>query len=94
MITIVIVLNTLHNYFDTTISSLLEIRDKTIDQIESILQLKKVQNLSKRSIRTISKFAMTFMYNKYKANSDKKCLTAISWVTLDKTATCVVDNIS
>lgn len=46
-IAIVIVLDTLHDNFDTITASLLETRDKTIDQIQSILQLKKAKNISK-----------------------------------------------
>lgn len=44
---IVIALDTLHDNFDTTIDSLLKTGDKIIDQIQSILQSKKVKNITK-----------------------------------------------
>lgn len=47
IIAIMITLDSLHKDFDTTTTSLLETEDKTIDQIQSILQLKKAKNLSK-----------------------------------------------
>lgn len=47
MIAIVLTLNFLYEDFDTTIVSLLETDDKTIDKIQSILQSKKVKNFSK-----------------------------------------------
>ena len=45
-IAIVIALDTLHDDFDTTTASLLESGDKTIDQIQSILQSKKPKILA------------------------------------------------
>lgn len=60
MIAIVITFNSLHKNFDTTIASLLETDDKTIDQIQSILQLKEAKNLSKQAIRDIKDLAMVF----------------------------------
>lgn len=47
MIVIVIALNFLYNNFDTTTLSLLEADNKTIDQIENILQSKEANNISK-----------------------------------------------
>ncbi len=72
-IAIVIALDSLHEDFDTTTASLLETGDKTIDQIQSILQSKEAKNLSKRAIRETSDLAMAFRDRegpKRKANSD------------------------
>lgn len=49
VIAIVIALDSLHEDFDTTTASLLEAGDKTIDQIQSILQSKEAKNISKRA---------------------------------------------
>lgn len=60
---IVISLDTLHNNFDTTTTSLLEIGNMIIDQIQNILQSKETKNLSKQSIRAVRDIAMTFRDN-------------------------------
>ena len=77
MIAIVIALDSLHEDFDTTTVSLLETGDKTIDQIQSILQSKKTKNISKRATgEGIGNLAMAFRNNKApkrKANSYKEC---------------------
>lgn len=75
-IAIVIALNSLHENFDTTIASFLETGDKTIDQIQSILQFKKVKNISKQGIiRGASNFAIAFRAKepKKKANNNNEC---------------------
>lgn len=75
-IAIVIALDTLHNDFDTTTASLLEMGDKTIDQIQSNLQLKKAKNISKRTTDAVGDLAMAFRDNgapKRKANSNEEC---------------------
>ena len=76
-IAIVIDLNTLHNDFETTTTSLLEIGDKLIDKIQSILQSKKAKNISKCTTKGTGKLAMTFRNNinsfKRKANNNEKC---------------------
>ncbi len=46
-IAIVIILDTLYDDFETTITSLLESGDKIINQIQSILQSKEAKNISK-----------------------------------------------
>lgn len=73
-IAIVIALDTLHDDFDTTTASLLETGDKTIDHIQSILQLKGAKNLSKRATGDIGDLAMAFRDNpmKRKANSNEE----------------------
>ena len=76
-IAIVIALNSLHKDFDTTTASLLKIRDKTIDQSESILQSKEAKNISKQATEEgIGNLAMAFKNNnasKKKTNSHKEC---------------------
>lgn len=60
---IVISLDTLDDNFDITTTSLLEIGNMIIDQIQSILQSKEAKNLSKQSIRAVRDIAMTFRDN-------------------------------
>ena len=76
-IAIVIALDSLHDNFDMTNTSLLEAGDKTIDQIQSILQSKKAKNISKRVNGGTGNLAMIFRDSsntpKRKANSYKKC---------------------
>lgn len=60
IIAISIVLNFLYNNFDTTTTSLLEIGNKTIDKIQSILQSKKAKNLSKRATKATGNLAIVF----------------------------------
>lgn len=74
-IAIVIALDSLHEDFDTTTASLLETGDKTIDQIQSILQLKEAKNLSKRATGDTGDLAMAFRDKgpKRKVRSDDEC---------------------
>lgn len=75
-IAIVIVFYSLHKDFDTTIISLLKIDDKTINQIESILQSKNAKNISKQATKeAANNLAMTFRDKrpKKKVNSNNKC---------------------
>lgn len=60
IITIIIAFDLLYEDFDITIAGLLEMDNKTIDQIQSILQLKKVKNLSKQAIGSTSNLAIAF----------------------------------
>lgn len=46
-IAIIIALDNLHDDYDTTTASLLETGDKTIDEIQSILQFEEAKNISK-----------------------------------------------
>lgn len=71
-IAIVITLDSLHEDFDTTIASLLETGDKTIDQIQSILQSKEAKNLSKQATGDTGDLVMAFRDKrpKKKANTD------------------------
>lgn len=80
MIAIMIALDSLHKNFDTTIVSLLEASDKMIDQIQSILQSKKVKIISKQIIRGgTGNLVIVFRdlngsnVPKNKANSYKEC---------------------
>lgn len=59
-IVIVIVLDTLHDNFNITTTSLLESRDKIIDQIQSILQSKKAKIISKQAIGMTRYLVMAF----------------------------------
>lgn len=75
-IAIVIALDSLHDDFDTTTASLLETGDKTIDQIQSILQWKEAKLISKRTTGAVGDLAMTFKDNgtlKRKTNSNEEC---------------------
>lgn len=75
-IAIVIALDTLHDDFDSTTASLLEAGDKSIDQIQSILQRREAKNISKRSTGAVGDVAMAFRDNqatKRKANSNEEC---------------------
>ena len=75
-IAIVIALDSLHKDFDTTTASLLETGDKTIDQIQSILQSKEAKNLSKQATGSTGNLAMAFRDksgSKKKANSNDEC---------------------
>lgn len=74
--TIMIVLDSLYKNFNTTIASFLEIEDKMIEQIESILQSENANNISKQAIRGgASNLVMTFRNKgpKIKANNNDKC---------------------
>lgn len=51
MIAIVIAFDSLYKDFDITTTSLLEVGDKKIDQIQSILQSKNAKNISQWAIR-------------------------------------------
>lgn len=60
-IVIVIAFDSLHKDFDTTIASLLEVCNKIINQIQSILQSKETENISKQAIgRGISNLSLSF----------------------------------
>ncbi len=69
---IVIALDTLYDNFDRTTACLLESGDKTIDQINSILQSKEAKNISKRTTGAVRDLAMAFLDRKIKANSDEE----------------------
>lgn len=72
----VITLDLLHNNFDTITTSLLKSGDKTIDQIQSIFQLKKAKNISKCATRVTRNLAIAFRNNngtKKKAHRDEEC---------------------
>ena len=76
IIAIVIALDTLHDNFNTTTTSLLESENKTIDQIQSILQWKEAKNISKRATKVKEDLAMAFKDSnspKKKAYRDEKC---------------------
>ena len=76
-IAIVIALDSLHQDFDTTTASLLETGDKTIDEIQSILQSKEAKNLSKRATGNTGELAMAFRDKgapgKRKATNEYEC---------------------
>ncbi len=59
-IAIVIAFDSLHQDFDTTTASLLETGDKSIDEIQSILQSKEAKNRSKRATGDTGDLAMAF----------------------------------
>lgn len=75
IIAIVIALDTLHD--DQIIkTSLPESRDRTINQIQSILQLKKAKNMSRQATTATGDLIMAFKDNggqNEKANRDEKC---------------------
>ena len=76
-IAIVIALDTLYNNFNTTTASLvLKSGDKTIDQIQSILQSKEAKNISKWATGVTSDLAIAFRDSngpKKKAQKDEEC---------------------
>lgn len=75
-IVIVISFDILYNNFDSTTANLLEAGDKSIDQIQSILQSKEVKNISKQATGIVTNAAISFKNNqrtKKKANSNEKC---------------------
>lgn len=75
-IVIVIALDTLHDNFDSITASLLEAKDKSIDQIQSILQSREAKNISKQSTGVVADAAMSFRDNqgtKKKAKSNEEC---------------------
>lgn len=65
----------LYEDFDTTTTSLLEIGDQTINEVQSILQLKKAKNLNKRAIGATRDLAMVFRDRdkNRKASTNDKC---------------------
>lgn len=75
-IAIVIIFDILHDDFDTTTTNLLKSSDKTIDQIQSILQSKEVKNLSKQSNGAIEDIAIV-------VKDSRKSKTIIEPVTND-----------
>ena len=73
-IAIVIALDTLYEGFDMTTASLLEMVNKTIDEIQSILQSKEAKNISKRATGGTGELAMAFRdKNKRKAANHEEC---------------------
>lgn len=76
-IVIVIVLDCLHKDFNIRTTSLLKTNNKTIDQIQSILQLKKAKNLGKQAIEATGDLVMAFCNRncnrKREANTDNEC---------------------
>lgn len=75
MIAIVIALDSLHKDLNMTIASLLETGDKTIDQIQSILQSKDAKNLSKRAIGDTRDLTMAVRNKRPRRNArnNNKC---------------------
>lgn len=76
IIAIVIVLNSLHNNFDTITTSLLKTGNKSILKIQNILQSKEAKNINKYTIRETIELVMVFRnYNgsKQKVLSYKEC---------------------
>lgn len=70
-----IVLDLLYNDFDIITTSLLESKDKIINQIQSILQLRKAKNINKRTTKAIGNLAIVFKDNnnpKIKVYRDEK----------------------
>lgn len=76
-IAIVIVLNSLYEDFDIITTSLLQTGNKTIDQIQTILQSKEAKTFSKQTTGATGNLAMAFHKRncdgKRKANTNNKC---------------------
>lgn len=73
---VVITLSLFHEDFNTTTTSLLETSDKTINQIQNVLQSKKAKNISKKPTgRGTGNFAIVFRDKKFKkkTNSNNNC---------------------
>lgn len=76
IIAIVVALDSLHNNFETTTTSILEQGDKTIDEIQQILASVKAKFISKRATKVTGDLAMMFRRRnseRQKASSDNKC---------------------
>ncbi len=75
-IAIVIFLDTLHDNFDSIFTNLLEVKNKSINEIQSILQSKETKNISKQATGVVANVVILFRNNqgmKKKANSNEKC---------------------
>ena len=79
-IAIVIALDMLHDNYNTTIASMLETGNKSIDEIFAIIQSKEAKFKSKCATENIGNAVMTiqgktnnFSSQKRKTNSDKEC---------------------
>lgn len=77
---IVIVLDTLHDDYNTTTASMLETGNKSINEIFAIIQSKEAKFKSKRAIGNIGDVVITIRgktsnssSQKKKANSDEEC---------------------
>lgn len=69
----VVILNTLYKNFDTIIASLLKTKNKTINEIQNILQTKKAKNISKHVTGGTKELAIAFRDNKKKPASYDEC---------------------
>lgn len=72
-IAIVIALDSLHDDYDTTTASLPETGDKTIDEIQSILQFKEAKIIHKRTTGPVGDLAMTSRDNGTPKRKAKNC---------------------
>lgn len=75
IITIVIALDILYNDFDTTIASMLETGNKSINEIFTIIQSKEAKFKNKQAIKNIVDAVLTFCVfpPKKKATYDNLC---------------------
>lgn len=73
IISIVIIFNSLYKNFDITIANLLKIDNKIIIKIQSIIQSKKIKNLSKQVIGSVGNLVIIFQRKKKKINPYDKC---------------------
>lgn len=74
-ITIVVALNSLHNNFETTTTSMLESGDKTIDEIQQILASAEAKFISKQATGVIGDLAILSRgkSGKRRVTSDDRC---------------------
>lgn len=72
-IVMIITLYLLYKDYDTTIANLLEIGNKTIHQIQSILELKEVKHFGKQVTKYLGNIAKVFQNRKTNQNTIKKC---------------------
>lgn len=69
-IVIIIALDSLYNDFNIINVNLLKIKNEIINQIQSMLQLKKAKNISKQTIKVVKDLIIAFKNN----NNSRKVL--------------------
>lgn len=90
-----IAFNSLYKNFDPIIINLLEMGNKIIDQIQTILQFKKVKNINKQATEAISNQIIIFRNKNVSIKKQTAIIsitTAINLVIIRKTAFFSISN--
>lgn len=90
-----IAFNSLYKNFDPIIINLLEMDNKIIDQIQTILQFKKVKNINKQATEAISNQIIIFRNKNVSIKKQTAIIsitTAINLVIIRKTAFFSISN--